>query len=220
MPTLRQIVSDIASDLKAVNLDDRYSFRHLASKFRDKIAYFLRIEARSLDFLKEMGSWKPINCVELESIPVTVCGDIEGCLTLKRSKVEIPDAYETNFGDILKVTTIDGLQEFSPLENSLEYKSYLMREYPTGKQPFWIENKRIIIPNTTVEAVKVLLMPKNPIEVDILNCAVTQCTSPLDAEISYSQYLINLAKKEVLSELGAFKNVVEDEKGNDNTNAK
>ena len=220
MQTLKQIVSDIANDLKAHNLDDRYSFRYLANKFKDKIAYFLRIEARSREFVKALGLWQSINCVELEDIPVTTCGDIGDCYKLKRSTIQIPDVYETNYGLMLKVTTIDGRKEFAQLKNSTQYNDYVTREYKTNKLPFFIEDKYIFIPNTDIDAVKVLLVPKDTITVKKLNDECDVCTSPLEGEIPYTQYLISLAKKEVLTELGALKNIVEDEKGNDNTNEK
>lgn len=219
MQTLRSIVSDLSDSLKALNLDDRYSYRYLANLFRDQIATFLRQEARSREILKQMGSWKSIECIEFEEVPLTACGDIGACRTLRRSTIRIPEAYETNYGLIFKLLTLENGKEFTPIQ-AFQYKDYTTREYKTNKIPYWIENRYIYIPDTVIENVKAMLLPKEPLEVDKLNGSCNKCVSPLDGEIEYSQYLIDLAKKEVFKQLTVGKQIVEDEKGDDNTNRK
>lgn len=219
MQTLRSIVSDLSDSLKAINLDDRYSYRYLANKFRDQIATFLRQEARSREILRQMGLWKTIECIELEQVPITACGDIGDCKTLRRSKIKLPEIYETNYGLILKVLTIDGIKEFAQIQ-SFQYADYINREYKTNKKVFWIENRYIYIPDTELEQVKAMMLPKESLEVDKLNGNCNECLSPLDGPIEYSQYLIDLAKKDVFKQLMGGKQVVEDEKGDDNTNRK
>jgi len=218
---LRDIVSEIATDLKAsLNLDDRITYRFLAEKFRSKIAYFLRQDAKSRELLKDFTIWKAINCVCLEDIAASTCGYIDEFNTLKRSVIQIPEAYNTNYGQLVKVFTVDGFREFTMIK-SIDYADYINRQYTKPKNVFWIENKYIFVPNIDIETVKVLIIAKEPIEVDKLNCTVDKCTSPLDGEINYPDYLITLAKKEVMVELiGGYKKIIEDEKGDDNSNRK
>lgn len=218
--TLRQVLSELVTDIKAVNLDDRVSFRYLDSKFKSKVEYFLRLEAKSREILKDFSIWKPINCIDLIDVASNACNVTDICFTLKRSKDKIPEAYNTNYGQLIKVLTIDGINEFKPIKSN-EYGDYINREYIRNKYVYWMEDQYIYIPNTTIETIKSLIIPKNPIEVDKLNCEASACASPLDAVLSYPDYLITLAKKEVLNELlGAYKRVIEDEKGDDNTNVK
>ena len=219
MQKLRQIVSDLALDAKALNIDDRISFRYLANKFRDKLAYFLRLDARSREFVKDLTIWKAIRCVELEDIATNLCDYIDDCNTLKRSKVKIPDAYNTNYGLLIKVFTIDRIKQFTLiLSNNL--KTYTTGEFISNKLCCWIEDGYLYIPNTDIESVTVLILAKDPSQVDALNNCTT-CNYPLESDLNYSDYLITLAKAEVMKELvGGYKRMVSDEKGDDNNNSK
>lgn len=221
MQTLRQVVSDLASTLKSVNLDDRISFRYLANVFRDKFSTFLRVEGRSRDVFKQAGIWQPLDCIELEDVSVTACGDIGDCQTLKRSVKKLPESYTTNYGVLLKILTINGLQEFKQIMQSFDYQDYVNREYGPTKEVFWLQDNYIYIPNTTVEAVRGVIIPKDPIAVDKANGRCNACASPLEAQLNYPDYLITLAKQEVLRDLGGvYVPKVEDERGDDNTNRK
>lgn len=219
MQKLKQIISDLATDLKATRLDDRLSNRFLISKFRDKIQNFLRQDARSREILKDNSVWKSISCIKLIDVDPTGCGCGPGCNTLKRTEVKIPEAYNTNYGLLIKVLLIDFSKEFRPIQRN-EYADYINREYSKKIKVYWIEDGYVYIPNVDIEDITVLILAKDPLQVDKLNNAVSQCVSPLEADINYPDYLITLAKKEVLSELVAEKGIVSDEKGDDNTNRK
>ncbi len=217
---LRQVLSDLSSDINALNIDDRKSFRFLASKFRDKIQVFIRQDMRAREMLRESNIWKPIRYVDLELIDAIDCciGDTED-LTISRSKIKIPEAYSTTYGNLIKVFTLDEQQEYKEIKG-YQYKEQQAREYGNGKY-FWLENGYLFIPATTIKKVKVLIVAKNPLEVDIINKDKSPCTSPLDAELNYPAYLITVAKQEVLKELaGITTKVVPDEKPNENENEK
>lgn len=220
MQKLRQIVSDLAQDVRALNLDDRISFRYLANKFRDKFATFLRIEARSREIFKITGVWEPLNYIELEDVQVTPVGNINDCFRLKRSVNRIPDSFATNYGLLVKILTLDGLKELTQIAQSYDYNAYTTREYPTGKLAYWLQDGRVYIANTDVEAVRGLIIPKDPIEVSKFNAICEACASPLDAELNYPDYLISLAKQEILRDIQVRTQVTEDEKPDDNTNRK
>ena len=219
MQKLKQIISDLATDLKALNLDDRLSYRFLISKFRDKIQNFLRQDARSRELLKDNSIWKSISCLKLIDVDPVGCGCFIGCNTLKRTEIKIPQAYNTNYGLLIKVFLIDFSKEFRAIQRG-EYKDYINREFGKNLKVYWIEDDYIYIPNIEIDDITVSILPKDPLEVDKINGTVNMCTSPLEANINYPDYLITLAKKEVLSELGASKGLAEDEKGDDNTNVK
>lgn len=218
--TVREIVSELATDIRAMNLDDRVSFRYLYSKFKGKVEYFLRLESKSREILKDVNVWKTISCVELEDVNNNTCGYIDNCSSLKRSKIKLPKAMNSSYGPIIKVFTIDGRTELS-ITKSSEYTDYTNREYSSKKIAYWIEDQYLYIPNTTIQAVKVMLIPENEAEVDALNNSTGGCTSALDATVSYPDYIITLAKQEVLKEIsGVYKQIIEDEKGDNNTNIK
>lgn len=217
--TLRQVLSDLSSDINALNIDDRKSFRWLASKFKDKVQVFIRQDARSRELVRDSNIWKPINCVKLDEIKAIDCCDIEDAGTFRQSKVKIPEAYSTSYGNLVKVFTLNGSVEFKEIK-SFEYKDFVNREYGSGKY-FWFVGRKIIIPDSTVESVKVLIIAKNPLDVDLLNNDCNKCKSILDAELNYPDYLISAAKQAVLQELsGVTARIVPDEKPNENLNEK
>lgn len=216
---LRTILSELATDVKATNIDDRISFRYLHSKFTSKLQYFVRLEAKTREIFKNTPLWQPINCLNLIEVPTNTCGYIDKCNSLSRSEIKIPAVYDTNYGPTIKVLTIDGFNEFKLIAPH-EYKDYINRRFAPVNKVYWIENGYLYFPNVTIEAVKPLLIPKNPIEVDKINGSADQCTSPLEAYINYPDYLIMLAKKEVFNEIMGRTRVVEDEKGDNNTNIK
>lgn len=220
MPTLKKIVSDLSDDVKALNIDDRFSYRFLASKFKDKVQVFIRQDARSRELLKESNIWKPINCVELEDANAIDCNCVEDdCASIKKSKIVIPDAYSTTYGNLVKVFTLDGSQEYKEI-HAYQHPDKATREYGTGKY-FWLENGYLFIPNVTYKAVKVLIIAKHPQQVDIINGVVSKCETPLNEELNYPAYLITVAKTEVLKELtGATTRVIPDENPNQNQNIK
>lgn len=219
--TLRDVVSELATDLKGANLDDRTSFRFLSNKFIDQLDYFLHQETRSREFMKRQNLWQPIDCVELIDVPTNACGMIDTCNTLKRSKNKLPKLIDTAFGLLVKVFTIDGLIKYTSVL-SQDYKDYINREYgPRDIRTFYLENDYIYIPNTDIVAVKVLVVSKDFCKVEVLNGQLTSCASPLDCTLSYPDYLIAITKQAVLKELlSGYKNVPEDEKGDDNTNSR
>lgn len=220
MPTLRTIVSDLDTAVRGLNLDDRISFRYLANLFKSKMAYFLRQDAKTREIFKNFGIWSTINCVELCDVPPNSCGYIDNCNTLKRSIICLPKSYDTIYGPMIKVFTIDRRGEFTFIFSG-DYKDYSTREYNTKKNVFWIEDRYVYVPNSSIENIIIMLLPDNPIDVDILNSCCDVCTSPLDGVITYPDYLITIAKQEALKEIsGIYKRTIEDEKGDDDTNRK
>lgn len=218
--TLRDIVSELATDVKALSGDDEISLRFLAQKFNSKLEYFIRLEARSREFAKMQNIWKPINYVPLIDVPLAANGFTDACNNLKRSENTIPTAINTNYGLLIKVLTIDGRFEFKSIQSELS-ADYFKREFGVADKAFYIENNYVFVPNTDIEAIKILIVPKEPCSVDKLNGTIGKCSSPLDCVITYPDYLITLAKQEALKEIsGIYKRVIEDEKTDDNTNIK
>lgn len=217
--TLRDVVSELATDLKGSNLDNRTSFRFLANKYIDQVDYFLHQETRSREFMRKQNLWQTIDCIDLIDVPTNACGMIDNCNTLKRSKYQLPILIDTAYGLLIKVFTIDGLIQYTSVL-SQNYKDYITREYVSGDiKTFYLENNYIYIPNTDVETVKALVISKDFCKVEMLNGKISPCASPLDCVLCYPDYLIAITKQAVLKELlGGYENVPEDEKGDDDTN--
>lgn len=217
---LREVLSELATDLKARNYDDKISYRYLNSKFRSKLDYFLRLESKSREFLRDYTLWKKIKFEELEDISDSAHGVYTRCTSLKRSINELPELVNTAYGKLIKVIGLDNSTEYTFIK-SIDYKDYMNRPYIKHKHVFWVDDNKIVIPNTNLEAISIYLIPKDESEVDKLNKDLPPCSSSLDGKLPYPDYLITLAKQETLRELlGSYARVVEDEKGDDNSNIK
>lgn len=222
--TLRDIVSELATDIKSLNLDDRISFRYLANKFNSKLDYFLRLEFKSREFANQQDIWKPIDCVNFKEVNTNGCNFIDRCTTLYRSVCQIPEPYNTNYGLLLKVLTIDGRREYKLISKSSDYQDYINRRWKGNLRPVYLEDHYLYIPDIYTEAVKLLVIATSLHAVDKCRACSSgksiECINPLDTEVPYPPYLITLAKQEVYKELLSRENVREDEKGDDNTNRK
>jgi hypothetical protein len=151
MQTLRQAISDIVNDLRAYNLDDRFSFRFLANKLKGKIETFIKqdSEVRAIFNINEI--WKAIPCVELEDADYGVCSEYyDYCDVLKRSKIKLPDVYTGRYGNFIKVLNVNNSNEYKQIK-SFEYKDIKRREYRNKSiKYFWVEDGYLYIPDILI----------------------------------------------------------------------
>lgn len=218
MPTYREVISDLISDLKAVNLDDSFSFKHLTNKLQNSAQSFLKTDSEYRTVLKTYNLYSPIKCVPMIEVPLTDCGCDVYCKKVMRSKFKIPKTYESKYGNLLKVLTINFGKEYTKID-PFTYKDYKNRRY--GKNfLFWILDDYIFIPDSEVEEVSVLGAFKNLNEILQLNTNDKVCLSILDSEFNFPEYIINLAKKDVFNELATGKQINEDDSPDLNSNTK
>lgn len=216
MPTFRSIISDIVNDVNSVNRDDRFSYRYLANKLRDAAKLFLKQDSDMRKIFKMYQLWKSVNCVELEDVDILQCPwYLKDCHTIKRSKIKIPKTYETSYGNAVVVSTLKNERNFKQIK-AVEYSENAVNKFAKGYL-FWIEDDYLYIPDSSISFVKIYGIFTDTTEVDKLN-GVNSCLSPLDLEFSFPEYIISLAKKEVLKELmGTNKQIIPDNKGDLNT---
>lgn len=216
MPTLRNICSDIQTELKANNIDDRYSYRFLSSRIKDKVRNFLKQDADSRRILKLPELWNTFPIIEMEEIPyVNYNVDVPDIRTVRRSKNKITKTFSTNYGNLLAVFTISGDSEYK-LIRKIQYKDILNIEYRDKRIKYaWIENDYLEIPDSNVELVKLAGLPENPEEIDCDKCA-----APLDVNFPLPGYILDVVKKDILNELLQAKRINPDENPNLNSNQK
>jgi hypothetical protein len=228
MPNLtnRQIISDISSDLRALNLDDKVSKRFILNKLRNYASTFIKQDAESRRLMALTDLWTDVSCVEMCEYPlVDCCGeDIPDCTTVMRSKYKIPDTYETFYGEMFEVHNPTYAKEFKQTTPK-GYKNIKLREFQDKRiKYYWFSNGYLIIPDSMVQKVSIRGVFANPAEAKKLDsCAIEdkQCFSTLDQPFVCPDYLVSVVKKEVLKDLfGFFKRVTPDENPNMNNNIK
>lgn len=214
---LIKLLSELATSIRAVNSDDRISFRYLHSKFNSKLDFYFRLESKTMELFRYVHEWKHIDNIEFIEIPTNTAGYFNQCHSLKRSKYKIPGYFNSIFGPTFKLFDINGFNEFKRIDRSL-YKDELNRQFKSKQPLYWISEGYIYLPDSTIENASGFVLEKiDGTSRDPNN----KCNLVLQREIIYPDYLIELVKKEMLLELtNGYKRVVEDEKPDENTNQK
>jgi hypothetical protein len=224
--TNRQIISDIMSDLRAVDLDDRISKRFILNKLRSYAVTFIKRDAESRRLINLTDLWTDVSCVEMCEVPLVDCcnEDIPDCTTVMRSKHKIPDTYETFYGEMLEVHNPTYAKEFRQTTPKA-YKNIKLREFQDKRiKYYWLSNGYLIIPDSMVRIVTIRGVFANPAEALKLNTCIKQdntCPKLLDQPFVCPDYLLSVVKQETLKDLfGFYKRSVVDENPDLNNNIK
>lgn len=223
MDTNRQVVSDVITSLRSINIDDRISNRFVLSRLKDKVRLLIKQDLDSRRLFKITGIWKTIKCFPMISIDFMECGlDIPHCNFVMKSVKKLPKSFDSSYGTLVKVFTINGDKEYTQIKIG-DYKDILNREYINKNiKYFWIDDGYIYIPESQVEEVMVVILTENPQEVDILNnIKGSECLKPLDSVFPCPTHLLDVAKTQTILELAkVYKGLVEDNRPDQNSNNK
>lgn len=216
MTTIRKVVSDIINELSAYNLDDRLSYRYVKNRLFDAAAIFVKQDAENRRLFKLSNLWAKPECIDLEEVSFPGC---ESCKTIKRTKVKLPEAYQTSYGLTLKVLNADLSAEYLPTTPS-GYSDISAREYESKIGYYWLSDGYLYIPdNDEIDYVMVTGIFKEG--VDVLGQESSDCKKPLDFVFSFPDYIISLAKTQVINDIIAKHiQIPVDERPDDNTNQK
>lgn len=201
--TNRQICSDIVEYLRANNIDDRYSFRYILSELRDSAQNFIKQDADNRRIFKQANLWKPVPCpFKLEETPLVSCGYDLDCSVILKSTDKLPPTYATVYGNLLKISNIDGSGTYQQIFPTNYQDEKNRRFFNKSITYYWISDDYLYIPDKYIEAVKVLGFFKDHTYLKIKNCLKsTSCIHPLDMEFSCPDYLIAIVKKDIQNKL-------------------
>jgi hypothetical protein len=131
----------------------------------------------------------------------------------------LPVTFESTYGNIVKILTLDFSKEFTKIE-PFTYKDFKNRKYGP-KNFYWIIDNYVYIPDSESEDVYVLGAFKYKNDVDVLNGVSNECFSFLDSPFNFPDYMVSLIKNETIKTLvAANKQIIEDVKPNLNQNDK
>lgn len=191
--TLREIISTVRNSVKALTLDDRLSNRYVYSLLLHYTNFFIKRDSDARRIFKQTHLFKTVNCFELEERPLIECSNIliPNCKTVMRSKKKLPKVYNTIYGNLLDVFSVDGSVSFTEGSPN-SYSSYKSREFkPKNKGFYFIENDYLIIPDSSINAVMLRGLFVSNDEVKRLNGDEGDgCKSKLDEEFIAPDYLI------------------------------
>lgn len=220
MQSLRQAISDIINDLKAYNLDDKYSYRFLAEKLKGNVETFLKQDAMDRTILKLNELWKPLLKIELSDSYLYPYNRYHDSEIIKKSIKKIPQVYTCKYGNLLKILNLNNSIEYIPTK-PFAYMDIKNREIKNSKvRYYWIEDDYLYIPDASTEEVKGYGLFKNSQEADNFNGKVDECYKPLDSILLVPDYILKISKSQVVQELLVETQKVEDSNPNLNQNEK
>lgn len=137
-----------------------------------------------------------------------------------KSQKQLPTVYESSYGDLVKVLTIDGGKEYKQIK-PFEYKDIKNREYKDANQRyFWILDHYIYVPDSEVKEIMVIGLFMFHEEVDKL-VSGDECIFPLDSFFPAPDYLLSVVKEAVIKDLATvYKRIIPDVKPNNNPDDK
>jgi hypothetical protein len=216
MPTIRKVCSDMVNELNSKNLDNRLSYRYLSSSLIDAATTVLNQDADYRRLFSISKLWQRITCIPMKEVNFVECSfDISGCTTIQKSEIQLPSFYTTKYGDVLKVNNIKYGKEYRQIKPE-EYKAYKDRRFKLKTFGYyWIIDNYIYIPDSYVEEITVRGMFKYDTEVKKLNKEYgADCLSPLDSNFEFPDYIISLAKQNVLQSGRITKSIPVDDNPN------
>lgn len=225
--TNRQIISDVMSDLRAVNLDDKVSKRFILNKLRGYTALFIKRDTDARRVFNISDIWLDVPCVEFCETPLVDCCniDIPNCKFVMKSKKKVAETYETFYKELLEVHNPTYGKEFRQITPK-DYKDIKAREFQDKRiKYFWISNEHIIIPDAMVEVATIRGVFVNPADAKKMSGCLEndndKCVGLLDQPFNCPDYLIPVIKQETLKDLfNFFKRTPTDESPNLNNNLK
>jgi len=225
MQTVREVISEVRTDLRANSVDEWLPSKYIHSKLQSTASLFIKREADDRRLQRYQDLWVEIDCLEMEEIPLIQCCDLDipNCKTVMRSKKKLPDTYSTRYGYALTISSVDYDRDYIPT-TPREYKYIQLREYQDKtKRYYWIENGHLIIPGSMVQNVRVRGMFVNKAEALRFNVCGDDggCINFLDQEFIAPEHLLkNIKDATVAAILGSNKQLQTDELPNLNSNEK
>ena len=201
--TNRQICSDVVEFLRANNIDDKYSYRFILSELRDAAQNYIKQDADNRRIFKQSNLWKSIPCpIQMEEVPLVEC-DIEvDCTVIMKSVEKIPPTYATIYGNLLKLSNIDGSGTYKQIFPA-DYQDEVSRKYRDKSIVYyWVIDDYIYIPDKYIQNIKVIGFFKDHTYLKIKDCLKsTSCIHPLDMEFNCPDYLVKVVKSDIESKL-------------------
>lgn len=223
--TVRQIISEVRNDLKALNVDTWIPGAYIHSKAVDIAEKFIKRDQDDRRMYNYANLWVTIECLPMKEINLAECCGItiSDCDTAMRSIDKLPALYTSRYGYLLNISSIDYDKDYIGTTSKL-FKYNNSRKYiDRTKRYFWLENDHIIVPGVSVEILKVKGMFKNKQKALRLGCEKdnTSCIRVLDEEFIAPGYLLeDIKKATVLSIITPGGQIVPDTFPNRNENEK
>jgi hypothetical protein len=205
-PPVKEVISDIRVDLRALTIDSYIPAKYLHHKLLDTAKLFMKREGDNMRFQMYPSIWVTINDLEMEEVPLVGCTDIAipHCNTVMKSKLRLPDIYTTRFGYLIDINTLDYntfavWTQISPRE----YKTTKTRRYQDpSKRYFWIYNGYLIIPDSKIQSVTLRAVFCDKAQgLRLEACGEPTCILTMDQEFTVPGHLLDDVKNATVQKI-------------------
>lgn len=198
------------------------------SVYSDMFIYHLLLDERNLLIEREANKRKMRSLFNTKTIcmPLVLSKDIPcdcvpeelGCYVLK-SKYPIPKPVSTLYGDMIKVTSLDGSKEYSfKASFAGKYNKYSRLGRPPAYYTIYNDHLYLIgVPHNNLKAVLIHIIPEDPVSMDEINlCDETgeelgdTCFDPTQDTFNLDGHLVSVMIEMVLKKLGISLQITED----------
>lgn len=204
--SIRELISEIKSNLEANTLDDYISDEFIWNKASNVASLLLKREVDNRKLFRNTSMFTKIECFAMKA-----CSPTDMI-----SEKELPSIYSSSFGGIIQLFNPTGSTAYKETTASM-YRNIRNQEFkPRGTKYFYIEDNRIIIPNSEVESVNVLALISDVEAIAKIEgkCSVLDVTAPIPS------YLLSSVVSQSVQALSLVKEIPKDENSNLNENIK
>lgn len=220
MQTRSEIISRLRNSIKEVTSDSKYTNRFLWNVFWTKAQLLLQRESDRAKLYNQTDIWKTI-CVKMDKVSPLLCDCLQlpmDCVVY-RSRFRLPKIIEGTFGKLYRFISSADLSKFIILVSPYQYQNK-QTKYSKEKYAF-IHDGYLWTPHTKWSHLIVSAIFGEEIENEFMcDCESTSdnCGTLLHLGAGVPEWLIDPAIQMSLQELGASKQIRQDEHPNQNSN--
>jgi hypothetical protein len=191
MSTGRQMVSEVRSLNKFITGDTNITDRLIYGVLRKSATLLIKRETNLRRLWNSPNIFTPINCLEMQQVPLSECTEYSHPYTVSRSTKKIPQISEGIFGLLVQSVFTPGRKKFDYA--SLDRFVNILKLGVNTRKYYWIHDDYLYVSDENIEYVDVLAyfdVDFNP--KDYSTCYKGEdysCINPLDREFPIPSYL-------------------------------
>lgn len=204
MATVREIISEVRNNLRAVSIDEWIPAKYIHMKLLGFASLFIKREADDRRLFRYSNMYTPIRCFDMIEKDLIECCDesIPGCTKVMRSKHKLPKIYSTRYGYLITITALDYDRDYN-FVTPAQYKYIKSRKFQDkSKRYFWITDNYVVVPDSFVSSITVNAAFINRAEAKRLECGAEEtCYRLMDEDIIIPEHLIQDVKNATTADL-------------------
>lgn len=213
MPTNREVVSSIKSELRILSSDATINDRVILAEAKSAVLYLVKQKTDKRQLYSSPNIFTYLPCVKMEEASLSECCEVDSTIRVARSVEKIPKIAESIYGLLVQqVASIDNMKAFIQV-TPRRLANILSLPGRGGNQVYWwMYNGRIYVSNSETKAINVAAFFEEDVPVDLLYATIDcdckpqpsndeLCINPLDKEFKCPGFLLDAVKKMVAEKL-------------------